>query len=273
MKKLLGEEVFEIIRKHVSILRINEIRVRLNQRIFVKSVEDHFEINFVASKSYIENIINIATNNSRYAYEKQISDGYIEYENGIRIGLTGSGTVNSKQLIVYQCINALCIRIPRVIENRSDLDKYIKNFSNTLIISPPYCGKTTLIRYFANLLACENDVVIIDERYEIAGKNLVLLDKSAKRADVVQGIEKGIIFERIIRSMSPQIVIFDEIFSESDMIAVHNFQKSGILCLASCHGKDLTDVNEKLKRMFDTFIILSSKPTVGSIVSIIKKYD
>lgn len=273
MKKLLGEEVHNLICKRVDFLEVNEIRIRLNQEIFVKSVNSDFYINIVASKSYIDNIVNLATNNSRYAYEKQISDGYIEYENGIRIGLTGSGTVNSKQLIVYQSINALCIRIPRVIENKSNLDKYIKNFSNTLIISPPYCGKTTLIRYFASLLARENDVVIIDERYEIAGKNLILLDKNAKRADVVQGIEKGTIFEKIIRSMSPQIVIFDEIFSDSDILAVHNFQKSGILCLASCHGKDLADVNEKLKCMFDTFIILSSKPTVGSIVSIVKKYD
>ena len=119
-------------------------------------------------------------------------------------------------------------------------------------------------------MALNYDTVIIDERSEIAGNSI---DFKNKRVDIIQGIPKNIIFEKIIRSMSPQIVVCDELFSNQDILAVQNFTRAGIKCIASFHAVNIDYVEPELKKIFNKFITLSSKPKVGSITSIINKND
>ena len=110
------------------------------------------------------------------------------------------------------------------------------------------------------------DVLIIDEREEICGK-----DKSMRtgiRADVMQGVPKRLVYERAIRTMAPQIVVCDELFGKEDYEAVSRLSSSGVKVLASFHSD--TDADEKLKSLFPNRIILSSNPRPGSIVSIIQ---
>lgn len=268
MEKLLGTRLWRQIQNAVNPNSLNEIRLRVNRPTLLKCSDRELFLSFVPDSSYINGVIDIATKFSRYAYEREISDGYLEYGDGVRIGLCGVGKINDKNLIAYSAVTSLCIRIPHDII-KINLDSVTDEFDNTLIIGAPYSGKTTLIRAIASVIAEKNDVAIIDERREIVGGNFSLLN--AKRADVIQGIPKDKIYEQVIRSMSPSVVVCDELFSSRDFEAVKRFCFSGIKCLASFHAKDIKEIPEILSDTFSVFITLTSNPTPGSITSIVRK--
>lgn len=270
MERLLGKKVISAILSRANLSSVNEIRVRLNRNILIKCMFSEFFLDIKADKEYIDNIINVSTSFSRYAHEEEISDGFLSYGNGIRIGLCGVGKLNEKKLIAYSTITSVCIRIPHVIKNEN-AKKIAENYVNTLIIGQPYSGKTTIIREIASILSNKYDLTIIDERKEITGKDSAFFN--GERADVIQGIDKKNVYENVIRSMSPQIVVFDEIFSDADFIAVMRIMSSGILCLSSYHADSVASLPRAIAESFDRIITLSSKPHPGSITSIVNKND
>lgn len=269
MEKLLGKNVWNQILSVVSYECLNEIRIRVDRPILIKTTKNEQFIDFTPSHSYLSDIILVATSQSLYAHEKEISDGYLEYKNGIRIGLCGVGRVNDKKLLAFSEFYSVCIRIPHCIRPNFSLESLVGSFKNTLIIGPPFSGKTTLIRAIGNLLAEKNDVVFIDERKELAGIDKKFI--SAKRADIMQGIPKRFVFENIIRSMSPDIVICDELFSDEEISTVKRFTESGIRCLASFHTTQKNLLPKALLPIFQTYITLSSKPHPGNILSIVSE--
>ena len=271
MEKLLGQKLWTEILNLTSFDVVNEIRIRLNHPILIKCKNKTFFLPYIPDKEYLNKVIDVATGYSRYAYEREISDGYLEYGEGVRIGLCGTGKINDKKLIVYSSVTSLCIRIPHAIQLNKSIKSVLDNFNNTLIIGAPYSGKTTLIRALSEELAENSDVVIIDERREIAGSNFSLL--KAKRADIIQGIPKNEIYGNIIRSMSPSIVVCDELFSEKDFFAVEKIKSAGIKCLASYHSNDIYSIPEIANKIFSVFVTLNSNPAPGSITSIVRKND
>lgn len=270
MQKLLGN-LYGLISQKTDVNSITEIRVRLSRPILIKTFEKTFFLDFIADKKTINDIIDVATGFSRYAFERELSDGFLEYGNGIRIGVCGQGKINDKNYIAYSAINSICIRIPHCIRITNEIKNLADNFVSTLIIGAPYSGKTTLIRALTSVLAEKEDVAVIDERSEIAGKNTSLLP--SKRLDVVNGIPKERVFDGIVRSMSPSIIVCDELFSEKDVNAVKIIVRSGVKCLASFHCDDIKKLPEDLTNIFERFVTLNSKSSPGSITSIIRKND
>ncbi len=262
MQKLLGE-VYYYINNVCLIDKITEIRIRINQKIIIKTKDSSIYLPFVATKKFIDDVVDRATNFSRYAYQGNISKGYIDYEGGVRIGLTGEGWNNGRDN-VFREIYSLCIRIPHEIKSINIPDEIIKK-ENILIISPPGGGKTTLLREISRRLGERYDLLIIDEREEICGKRLQF-DPSS-RCDVVQGIPKDVVFENIIRSMSPQIVACDELFGEKDYTSVKEIIRSGVNVIATVHGNN--HIPDVLNGIFNTKIYLSSIPHPGIIKSIV----
>lgn len=268
MDNLLGSTLYEEIKKNVSFHSVLEIRLRANRPVLVKTLTRAFFLSFIPTPDYLREIIIRATGNSLYAHEREISDGYLEYKDGVRIGIGGTGRINDKNIAAYSVYNSLCIRIPHGVTPNNNLKDLLSFFENTLILGPPFSGKTTLIRYFANELAESHDVVVIDERKEIFGSALIYA--TGKRLDIVQGISKQFVFEKIIRSMSPEIVVCDELFGEKDYQAIREIVRSGIRCLASFHSTSKKEIPSTMSDQFTRFITLSSNPTPGSILSIEK---
>ena len=265
MRVLLGDDLYKEIISVVRPDKITEIRLRIDKLIMIKSFNDVFFIDRISDVNILNKIIDIATNESRYAYEKDIDAGFIGYKNGIRIGLTGESVITDEGNVVIKKIFSICIRIPHEIIGCSNrLGFLIDNFDNTLIISPPGCGKTTLLRDLARKLSEIYDTFIIDEREEICGKELIL--KHGKRCDVIQGIPKKYAYERAIRSMSPQIIVCDELFGSDDEAAIIKMISSGVKVLATYHSDDI-NVGFGMD-LFKYRIFLSSNPTPGSIKSI-----
>lgn len=270
MKRLLGEELYE---KFIKYSSVTEIRIRLYGEVVIKCFNVRYLTGIRATQSLIKNIIGAATGYSPYAYDEEFRRGFIFYGNGVRIGVAGSGSVISDCFKGFKNITSLCIRIPHQILDCAKPFSYLfDNFGNTLVVSPPGGGKTTLIRDLTRNLSCNYDVLAIDERYELAGADYSL--DLGPNTDVLQGIPKKICYENALRSMSPQIIVCDEIFGEDDNAAIERLTFSGIKVLASVHAEtfpELEKIYPSLADKFSNIITLSSIPKAGSIKSILRR--
>lgn len=272
MQKLLGNYLYNNITETFSFSDILEIRIRINRKIMLRTLNGIRFLDVVADSVLINSIVANATHNSLYAYENEINCGYIGYSNGVRIGIIGKGNITESEIIAYKFVYSLCIRIPHQIFGlHREINSIIESFDNTLIISPPGCGKTTLCREMARLLSNSYDTLIIDERYEICGESFNM--KMGLQCDVISGICKSLVYENIIRTMSPQLVVCDELFDNKDTEAIHRIIISGIKCLATYHALDYTKLPKNLSQLFTYFIVLNSNPIVGSIQSITRRED
>ena len=148
-----------------------------------------------------------------------------------------------------------------------------KNIYNTLIISPPGRGKTTILRDLSRIISNNGkNVLIVDERKEIAaiseGKPFYDVGSCS---DVISNSDKNYAFSYAIRSMSPEVIITDELQTESDAEAISLSGTSGVSVIASVHAKTIDelqrkDVFVKLKNCIERYIILSNEGQIGKIM-------
>ena len=265
MKYLLEEQLFNEIN---DLSDVTEIRLRKNRPTLIKTATKTRFLHFVASEEYLKQTASRAVRYSPYAYEDEISAGFIPYAGGVRIGIAGRGNRSGDKKLAFSEVTSLCIRIPHEAIGAADVlpDDFYDDFSSTLLFSPPFCGKTTLIRDMARVLSERFDTLLIDERGELCPQNGAF--RMGKRADIIQNIPKKYLYENIIRAMSPEIVVCDELFGQEDVEAMEKFSQSGIVCLASLHARSFETVPDRLKNCFRNFIQLTDIPKVGSVVSV-----
>lgn len=248
----------------------------------------------IIREEHIRNTFQIISNYSVYAYEEEIRNGYITIKGGHRVGIGGKIIYGSNGLETIKNISSLNIRIGKEILGVSDsiipyLVKIPGIFYNTLIVSPPQCGKTTLLRDivrnlsngFSLLKANGFKVSIVDERSEIAGmyKGIAQNDIGI-RTDVLDGCLKSDGIMMAIRALSPDIIAVDEIGSKKDVEAINEALRAGIKLIATIHGSNLEEVMRKSsmkelfeEKVFERFIILDRSKGVGSIKEIIDGYS
>lgn len=265
LKHLLGNELFDRINPH----SVCEIRVRTNKPVILRYADRREVISdIVASREYIDGIILRATKNSLYAYQEEIRSQFLHYDRGIRIGLCGRGVVENNKIITFKDITSLNIRLAHEIVGVAEpLANILKDFKNTLVVSPPFGGKTTLIRDMARILSKSYDTLIIDEREEISS----VFTSFGDNIDVISGVKKHLVVENALRTMSPEIIIMDELSIENDYEIVGEIMRSGVKILATLHGDDFDTIISKNTRLLESFtygILLSYKPRAGSIKSI-----
>lgn len=245
---------------------------------------------FIVQEKHIQSTFQLISNYSVYAYEEEIRKGYITIKGGHRVGIGGKVVYGSMGIETIKDISSLNIRVAREKKKISDhiipyLLKDSKEFYNTLIISAPQCGKTTLlrdiIRNLSNGYGLINNqglkISIIDERSEIAGMYRGVPQKDVGiRTDILDGCLKSDGTIMAIRSMSPDIIAVDEIGGKKDIEAIHEALRAGIKLIATIHGYSLEEIQEKTsmkdlfqEKIFERFIILDRSEGVGTIKKII----
>ena len=227
---------------------------------------------FMCGQEDISETVNSATERSLYAFNDRLKQGFITTRDGVRIGVAGECVFDNDKISTIKKISSLNVRVPHEIKNCS-ASIYHKIYSgtvyNTLIISPPAKGKTTLLKDLARKFNDNTDysILIIDERGEfnrIAGENI----------DVIKYSNKIYALNYAIRSMSPQIVITDELQSKDDWKSAEQATNSGIKIIASCHGKNISDLKSKdffNKTVFERYVVIDDKKPAGSIKGIFDK--
>ena len=260
--------------------RINEIRIRAGRYILI--VYDGKEIlsKIKANKKHIRKIIELAANYSVYAYEQSFRQGFITIEGGHRIGIAGHAIVENNDIRNFNYITFLCIRVAHQVLGCSNkvMDFiYAGGLENTLIISPPGCGKTTLLRDIVRSISNNNElsmnISLIDERQEIAGCYMGIPQNDiGERTDVFDGCPKDAGMLMAIRAMSPGMIAVDEIGSRYDAQSIRYCIASGCVIIGTVHGYSLEDVLNKPyvgeligKDGFNKIIIMSKRQGKGTI--------
>ena len=279
----LGEQIKSLpnnIKKNLE-----EIRIRNGNHIQLFASGKEYELeckNGVKIDNYIiNNIFNSLLNYSAYAYQEELANGYITIEGGHRVGICGRTVMENGKVKTIKDISSINIRRSREIIGVSDpcmgyLMRGKHQIYNTLIISPPKCGKTTLLRdMIRNFSTMGFQVGVCDERSEISGMyNGQPSYNLGVRTDILDGCpkEKGMIM--LIRSMSPDLIATDEIGKKEDCHAIEAAVCAGISLLTTIHGSTYEDVlgsgiGEMVEKgVFERLIFLSNSPAIGSITAI-----
>lgn len=286
LKRVLPNFLIESLENKYNIDKLQEIRLIINKPPIINYNNEEVIVKGILKKEDIELVMKRISNYSLYAYEEEIKNGYITMPGGHRIGLCGEAVLLNDDIKGIKNISSLIIRINKEVKGCSKkVLPYICSMGrikNTLIISPPKCGKTTLIRDLAKEISDGNvyikgkKTVVIDERSEI-GACLFGVPQFdlGLRTSVIDSCPKSKGIVMAIRTLSPEVVICDEIGLKKDIEAIINALNCGISLITSIHGYDVNDYENRMvfkeaieNQVFDIIIVLSASNGVGTIEKI-----
>lgn len=280
MKKIISKlppKVSEIFENCItSDISVNEITLRSDRDVVIRSKNRFITLNCKTSVDDITMCLQRLCNFSIYAYMDELKEGYITVEGGHRVGICGTAVLKDNCVSNIKNVNGLNIRIANeVIGCAEKLDFNIKNM---LVISPPGCGKTTLMRDVCRKLGKKHKVSVVDERGEIASvHNGIFYFDMGNMTDVLSLCPKSEGIEMMLRSMSPEYIVTDEIAS-CDRECIMRALSYGVNIVATAHGNNIKDTLFRLNmkdnaKLFDQIVLLSDRNGPGTIEKIVKGED
>ena len=264
----IKDEIIKALNKNIQ--GIEEIRLRTNKPIVIKNEKGNLVLSHIVTIEELLDTFQKICEHSIYSYQKQICEGFITIKGGHRVGLTGSCVIENKKIININYISSLNIRIARQKKDSSNaILKYVianNEIANTLIASKPGCGKTTILRDLVRKISTgipeynlsAKTCGVVDERGEIAAMYKGMPQNDiGMLSDVIENSPKYVGMRMLIRSMSPDIIVCDEIGSDEDIEAINYAMTSGVKGIFTLHASTLEDIylNNKIKELLEKYII------------------
>ena len=285
MLNFLPIHIREKINNFVNLQLLQEIRVRENKVITLNvngqmnyltknGLSNDKDNGILATKKDIEQALLTVADNSLYTISESLKQGYVTTNKGVRIGVVGTFVLEKGNIISVKDFTSLCIRIPHEIKGCSNkIFPYVfgQTVNSALIISAVGMGKTTLLKDLAKKLSNEKmNVAVIDERREFSS----LLSNECQNVDVIKDLDKSSSFEILLKSMRPDVIVTDEIYTNRDIEFIEKAKSCGVKVIASTHGNNMLDVLLRMinlisNNIFDVYVILKNVGQVGVIDKIL----
>lgn len=265
---------------------LQEIRFRHNQPIELIFDDQVFWISdLIPNEQDRIFMLNQLSEYSLYRMEDELREGYMTIEGGHRVGLAGKVNTIGGSVKAIHHITFLNIRIAKEkIGVALPMMPYIyqRDYFNTLFVGPPQSGKTTLIRDVSRLIATgwrnihARKVGIIDERSEISASIKGIPQHNVGlRTDVMDACPKAEGMMMMIRSMSPEVIIVDEIGSKQDVEALMEAIHAGVIVICTIHGQSLAELKSRpslqqifQENIFQRIVLLGKSKLPGHIQQI-----
>ena len=266
---------------------IQEIKLRIGKPlIIIYRGKERMWKDVIVTKEEIKETLEYISNYSLYAHEHELKQGFITIEGGHRVGMAGQVIMEEGKIKNLKYISSINLRISHEVKNCADkifpYITYNKQMYHTLLISPPRCGKTTLLRDIIRQVSDGNmwvkgcTVGVVDERSELGGCYLGNpQNEMGVRTDILDRCPKAEGMIMLIRSMAPQVIAVDEIGAQEDVHAIEYAMHCGCKMLATAHGYSMEEIQrkpifEKLvqERRFERYVILSNRYQIGGIEAV-----
>jgi stage III sporulation protein AA len=228
-----------------NISDISEIRLRSggalsvylgNERYFLSCEIDEFEIN---------EIFKSLSKDGVYSHTDTVNEGYITLDGGIRVGISARARYDKNTLYSFGEISSMIFRIPTETSIKLDTlpDLFEKCTRGMLIFSPPRYGKTSALRALAKEISFGREgreVVVLDERLEFSS-----IDRHGLNLDILSGYKKIKGIEIALRSLSPEVIIMDELSDKTECEKLLEFMRGGVRVIASAHAENIDDLKHR----------------------------
>ncbi len=251
--------------------RLSEIRIRAHRLCSVTLDGKNIPISVTVGRGELEETLKKICRGSVYAYSETLREGYVTVDGGYRVGVAGRAVYEGGYVAGVGELCSLCIRIPHLIRGAGDLAvavwRKMKTKSGILIYSPPGNGKTTMLRDIAAQLSSGREamrVCIVDCRSEIDGG----LIPSGCLVDVLEGYTKAQGIEIATRSLSPELIICDEIGGYDEAMAILDVQSCGVPLVASVHGENIEQLMSR-----NTVALLAKSGIFGAYIGVRRERD
>lgn len=238
----------------------------------------------IVSKEEVEEVLRQASHHSLYAFEEEMRQGFITVSGGHRVGVAGQAIVEKGRIRNLRHIASVNIRMSHEVLGCADsIFPYISHHRevyHTLFISPPGCGKTTVLRDAIRQISDGNKYVkprtvgVVDERSEIAGCYLgVPQNNLGIRTDVLDACPKADGMLMLIRSMRPEVLAADEIGQAEDVQAISYAMHCGCKMIATAHGGSVEELRRKpilseliREKKFGRYVVLKNKGQLKNVL-------
>ncbi len=284
LKKILGRNIYRTIKEqNLSMKNLQEIRIRIGKPLVVMQNNRELVIAKNVTKEEFWETLEYISNYSLYAFENELKQGFITVEGGHRVGVAGQVLIDNGKVKNMKQISSMNIRISHeILDCATILMPYIasdKQICHTLIISPPCCGKTTILRDIIRQISDGNSWVegktvgVVDERSELgACYQGIPQNHLGVRTDILDCCPKAEGMLMLIRSMAPRIIAVDEIGSEEDIRALEYAMHCGCKMIATVHGSSMEEIRTKplfdrlvKERRFERYVVMSNRKHIGTI--------
>lgn len=282
LSDILPKDIWTIL-STLDMNKLTEIRIRANQPVIINygtpyyisksGITQDSDNAIFSTPQMIKDIVFYACEHSIYAHNEELKQGYVTLNNGVRIGICGEVVWDKNNITTIKNFSSLNIRISHSVPNCSlNIIPYLYDtrLYNTLILSPPGGGKTTILNDLArqmSVLGLTQNILIVDERKEMSRdldnvENIDVYSNCTKKFGLINGI----------RTMSPDVILLDELITKEDILALDYAISSGVTIFASTHCGSIQELSTKpifnginQLGVFQRFVVLSTRLGPGTI--------